>query len=60
MKQEMELGSLILQILHLYKISTGQPYALFLAEQDVNQQEKQYSRKTMPAEPLKQAQNIYA
>lgn len=36
MKQEMELGSLILQILHLYKISKGQPYALFWAEQDVN------------------------
>ena len=36
MKQEMELGGLILQILHLYKISTEQPYALFLAEQDVN------------------------
>lgn len=36
MKQEMELGGLNLQILHLYKISKGQPYALFLAEQDVN------------------------
>lgn len=38
MKQEMELGGLIIQILHLYiyKISMGQPYALFLAEQDVN------------------------
>ena len=38
MKQEMELGGLIIQILHLYiyQISMGQPYALFLAEQDVN------------------------